>query len=124
MKLKSVFFTGALCLIAGICFTGMNFNQPQYNIIIPSLEEVRENGYPVNEIGQTYGPYLGYGMEPDLITAHGISSNGDKITGYIKRSEDDEPTTLEEALAYKPLTSVDLYTQDGKTKIGIFKLTQ
>lgn len=123
MKYKKIFM-GAGCLIAFLCLISRNDYQTQYDIILPSLEEVRENGYAINEYGQTYGPYLGYGPEPDLVRAQGMSVNGDRILGYINLSEKDEAKTLEEALAYMADKDVNdswnLYTQDGRTIIGTF----
>lgn len=123
MKYKRIFW-GAGCLIAFLCYIGINDYKTRYNLLLPSLEEVQENGYAINEYGQTYGPYLGYGPEPDLIRAKGISVNGDKIFGYINLSENDEPKTLEEVLAYTADKDVNsswnLYTQDGRTIIGTF----
>lgn len=123
MKYKKIFM-GAGCFIAFLCFTGMNDYQAQYDLLLPSLDEVQENGYAINEYGQTYGPYLGYGPEPDLVRAKGMSVNGDKILGYINLSENDEAKTLEEALAYMADKDVNdswnLYTQDGRTIIGTF----
>lgn len=123
MKFKTIFFTCSVCLIFFLCFSGMDFNQTQYDVFIPSIAEIGENGYPMNNKGETYGPYLGYGEEPDLIAAYGISKNGEKITGYVKKDDENEPTTLEQALAYRPSSSVNLYAQDGDTIIGTFKLT-
>ena len=123
MKYKKIFM-GVGCFIAFLCFTGMNDYQAQYDLLLPSLDEVQENGYAINEYGQTYGPYLGYGPEPDLVRAKGMSVNGDKILGYINLSENDEAKTLEEALAYMADKDVNdswnLYTQDGRTIIGTF----
>ena len=123
MKYKKIFM-GAGCFIAFLCFIGMHDYQAQYDLLLPSLDEVQENGYAINEYGQTYGPYLGYGPEPDLVRAKGMSVNGDKILGYINLSENDEAKTLEEALAYMADKDVNdswnLYTQDGRTIIGTF----
>lgn len=123
MKYKKIFM-GVGCFIAFLCFTGMNDYQAQYDLLLPSLDEVQENGYAINEYGQTYGPYLGYGPEPDLVRAKGMSVTGDKILGYINLSENDEAKTLEEVLAYMADKDVNdswnLYTQDGRTIIGTF----
>lgn len=123
MKYKKIFM-GVGCFIAFLCFTGMNDYQAQYDLLLPSLDEVQENGYAINEYGQTYGPYLGYGPEPDLVRAKGMSVTGDKILGYINLSENDEAKTLEEALAYMADKDVNdswnLYAQDGRTIIGTF----
>ena len=121
MKWKKVFIISAFCLTAFLGFTSMGFAKTQHSVFIPSIEEIEENGYPVNENGETYGPYLGYGEEPDLIAACSSSFSGDEIRGYVKKVEPDEPKTLEEALAYKPKSKVDLYAEDGRTVIGEFR---
>lgn len=46
-----------------------NFAKKDADLHIPSVEEVSKNGYPVNDSGLTYGPYLRDGIhdDPDLI---------------------------------------------------------
>lgn len=99
--------------------------KPQQELHIPTLEEIRQNGYPVNTNGETYGPTLPdeNAKEPDLILAVG---EGD-ILGYIKATDTtDNVTSPEEALAYmewvkkQDCISIPLYMQDGETVIGKF----
>lgn len=54
------------------------------DLVIPTFEYILENGYPVNDKGETYGPDMGNMMiidEPDLILAQGENS----IIGYVKK---------------------------------------
>lgn len=53
------------------------------DLVIPSRESILEDGYPMNDNGQTYGPNMGNDTitlgEPDLLLAEG--ENG--VIGYI-----------------------------------------
>ena len=67
-------------------------------LMIPSVEEVRANGYPVNEQGQTYGPDIRENTNieeaPDLI----LVCNEFGEEGYIRSTDCDAgASTLEEA---------------------------
>lgn len=89
---------------------------------IPTQEEIRKNGYPVNANGETYGPNVFNITEPDLILAIGE----DGVQGYRRTSEThgSDVTSPEEAMAYmewlkeQSFISYPLYMQDGKTIIG------
>lgn len=92
----------------------------EYELIIPSREEILENGYPVNESGQTYGPDLSgiIARTPDLT----LVENADGLLGYIY--SDPGVSSPEEALAYMESIAAagthiePMYLQDGKTVIG------
>lgn len=91
---------------------------------VPSVEEVREHGYPVNENGETYGPAIKDSDEsPDLI----LVKYGDSY-GYVRKTEldDDGVTTPEEAVDrmqnYQP-RKINVYMQDGVTVIGELELS-
>ncbi|MFS0876344.1 metal ABC transporter substrate-binding protein [Solibacillus isronensis] len=93
------------------------------DLVIPTFEYILENGYPVNDKGETYGPGMGNMMiidEPDLILAQGENS----IIGYVKKVEMDvpKPKTPEEAVKLNnpPPREVTLYDIDGETIIGTF----
>ena len=93
------------------------------DLVIPTFEYILENGYPVNDKGETYGPDMGNRMiieEPDLILAQGENS----IIGYAKKVELDgpKPKTPEEAVKLNnaPPREVSLYDVDGETIIGTF----
>lgn len=90
--------------------------QKTEDLVIPTFEYILENGYPVNDKGETYGPNMGNMMiidEPDLILAQGENS----IIGYVKKVELDgpKPKTPEEAVKLNnpPPTEVPLYDVDG-----------
>ena len=90
-------------------------------IIIPTVDEVRANGYPTNENGETYGPMVWeWTMTPDLSLV--IADDGRE--GYVRNSEmDDGVTTLEDAINHKPENRVlNVYLHDGVTVIGTFTL--
>ncbi len=93
----------------------------QQELIIPTINEVRENGYPVNERGESYGVDDRESIEtsPNLI----LAENEDGLVGYIKASDMDRlsPTNPEEARYYQSEGYyVDMYLQDGQTKVGTF----
>lgn len=94
-------------------------------IHIPTLEEVRANGYPTNEKGETYGPdFRELDIEsPDLELV--IAENG--AYGYIRASEipGASVSTPEEAAEYmaNPYLyphDINVYLQDGTTVVGTF----
>lgn len=91
------------------------------DLVIPTFEYILENGYPVNDKGETYGPNMGNMMtidEPDLILAQGEN----RIIGYAKKVELDgpKPKTPEEAVKLNNPSprEVPLYDVDGETIIG------
>ena len=90
-------------------------------IIIPSIDSIRANGYPINDRGETYGPNVKeFDFEPDLI----LVKSGD-IYGYIRKSDldDDGVRSLDEALGKESSTrELNIYLQDGITQIGTFKI--
>lgn len=91
-------------------------------IIIPTVDEIRANGYPTNENGETYGPEVWESTDPspDLILV--IADDGQD--GYVKKTDmDSGVTTPEEAANYKPSNRVlNVYLHDGITVIGTFTL--
>jgi len=70
------------------------------NIIVPTIDEVRRTGYPVNEYGETYGPMLPEIMEPDEAPDLLLAENRDGVIGYVREKDLDGPDTLEGVLAY------------------------
>lgn len=110
-----------LLLLAG-CSQQETLQKPE-DLVIPTFEYILENGYPVNDKGETYGPNMGNMMiieEPDLILAQGEKS----IIGYAKKVELDgpKPKIPEEAVKLNnpPPREVSLYDVDGETIIGTF----
>ena len=102
-----------------------------------------EDGYPVNERGETYGGIKdlnGVTLEPDLEAAAGFTPEGEEISGYVRTFDlynggpVQHPRNPEEALAYNAameelrrealeagrdyLYSLPLYDRDGVTVIG------
>ena len=92
------------------------------SIIIPTVDDIRANGYPTNENGETYGPEVWESTDPppDLILV--IADDGQD--GYVKKTDmDSDVTTPEEAANYKPGRRVlNVYLHDGTTVIGTFTL--
>lgn len=92
-------------------------------LIVPAQDEILQNGYPVNERGETYGPVVPVDgvPEPELQLAR----NRDGQQGYIRVSETDPnpPQCPEEAVKRMPRTfDVNLYLQDGETVVGLFRI--
>ena len=104
-----------------------------------------EDGYPVNERGETYGGIKDLNevtLEPDLEAAAGFTPEGEEIDGYVRTFDlynggpVQHPRNPAEALAYNAameelrrealdegrdyLYSLPLYDKDGKTVIGFF----
>lgn len=107
-------------VIMFLCISSTAFAQPKYNITIPSIAEIEKNGYPVNESGETYGSDIkNSNMQPDLQ----LVESEDGTVGYIRNEEIDAnaPSSPEEAISYEPPSSVNIYTEDGKTVIGKFR---
>ncbi len=142
-KRSGLFVIGINLLIIILCLagtTGLNYlwaedvsEETKVELIIPSATEIIQNGYPVNEKGETYGPASYWiwdenVIQPDLQLAEG--ENG--VTGYIRLSEIDELDghnnvhMPEDAVEYMKRRAsegditVNMYLQDGETVIGKF----
>lgn len=140
MRGKRIFSAILICLmcLSGVCFLtaagtagdkqelGNEQHLERAEILIPTVDDVRANGYPTNEMGQTYGPDIKENTDaeagPELILACG--ENG--VEGYV-RAEDlnyDPVETQEEVLEYQATREdqrrIPLYMEDGKTVIGSF----
>lgn len=93
------------------------------SIIVPSVDDVREHGYPKNENGETYGPDVKESDSgPDLI----LVRYGDGY-GYIRQSEMDNdgvesPKEAVDKMNTKEARKINVYLQDGITCIGTFVL--
>ena len=124
-------YYGAEWFLRAIDDYGLDFllpPEPDYgDLDVPSTKELLERGYPVNALGETYGPTVNWMEEPDLILARGK----DGATGYLRRSEmlaasGGNVRGPEEALAwnekFRELGSVEvpLYREDGVTVVGCF----
>lgn len=99
-------------------------------ILIPPVEYVLQNGYPINSSGQTYGPgglTDANGMcieEPDLLLVQG----NDGVVGYASLDDlvsDYVPSNPEEAVMFTESQPserrIPLYDRDGKTVVGTFR---
>ncbi len=121
---------GAILLLVCIVVIAANVMRTQkvsqdkgYDLIIPSREEILENGYPVNESGQTYGPDLSgiIAKHPDL----SLRENEDGLLGYVyadpKISSPEEAVAYMESVAAAGAYIMPMYLQDGKTVIGEYR---
>lgn len=122
-RFLGIFALAAILTYATVMISEERYKRFQNQLVIPSLSEVKENGYPVNENNETYGGDIKESDDigPDLI----LVENSDGLAGYIRRVEIDklQPETLEQAAVYQPKSfQVDMYLQDGKTKIGIYTI--
>ena len=104
-----------------------------------------EDGYPVNERGETYGGIMdsnGVTLCPDLEAAVGYTPEGEQIQGYVRQFDLNNggpvqhPRNPAEAIAYTAameelrrealeegrdyLYALPLYDRDGVTVIGFF----
>ncbi|MGA4518369.1 metal ABC transporter substrate-binding protein [Solibacillus silvestris] len=120
---RNLFFLAIISLLLLVGCSQQETIQKTGDLVIPTFEYILENGYPVNDKGETYGPDMGNMMiieEPDLILAQGENS----IIGYAKKVELDgpKPKTPEEAvkLNNSPPREVPLYDVDGETIIGTY----
>ena len=92
--------------------------------VIPSVDEVRENGYPTNDAGLTYGPDIKENtdseIEPDLI----LVCNEDGLNGYVRANDIKEgAASLDEARHWKKRSyTIPMYLEDGETVIGEFRI--
>lgn len=124
-----------LVIISGLTFIGVNsFTKHQNksdNIKVYNKYEIKENEY-----GQSYGSNLAnteYGNEPDLI----LVETDDGKLGYAYKDDfydtKNQPNNPEEAVAYTEMVeknikkkgyykAIPVYENDGKTKIGSFKI--
>ncbi|WP_409969893.1 M56 family metallopeptidase [Bengtsoniella intestinalis] len=97
-------------------------------LVIPTVEDILANGYPVNENGETYGQAVkDSNLEtPDLQ----LAQNADGVKGYIRESETPGAwvSTPEEAADYMETaqtepSTINLYLHDGVTVIGQFEVS-
>ena len=118
---KMKFLLGVL-LCVGICGI-LVYSSPQKQLDVPSVEQVIKYGYPINENGLTYGPYIKDNTDinsmPDLLLAE--SDKGELGYVYAKDMSDNDILTIEQALEKtreKKHKTIPIYFQDGKTIKG------
>ena len=93
------------------------------SVFIPSVDDVREDGYPKNENGETYGPDVKeLDNGPDLV----LVRYGDGY-GYVRQTEMDDdgvesPKDVAEKTSEEGIRKINVYLQDGITRIGTFDL--
>lgn len=98
----------------------------QSNISHISSSVINTNTYyPLNKFGQTFGGDIKEITDqgPDLI----LAQNEEGLVGYVKATDmdPDPPTTPDQAASYQSKSFfVPMYTSDGCTKIGEFKIGQ
>ena len=117
--------TLALLAIFALPVLAFNHSEKRDNRLdIPTAKYIEQEGYPVNENGETYGPQIKSILEsPDLI----LTENAEGIKGYIRAAEIDyTPQTPDEAgtiskSCYEQY--YNMYLQDGKTVVGQFWVT-
>ncbi len=125
-------YEGAEWFWRGVADYGLDFlcpEPPDYgDLAVPTTKELLEHGYPVNALGETYGPYVPWLPDPDL----GLAQGKDGVIGYLRQSELDEVTgvgqvhSAEEAVAWTEYVrqrgpvEVPLYKEDGVTVVGGF----
>jgi hypothetical protein len=131
MKFKFRLLSIVLLLLIGIFVhsavsiiqtpVGQNRQANSHTLLIPEEKQILEEGYPKNELGETYGMMLrDSDFTPDLL----LAQNEYGTVGYIRIAETDEnlPNSPEEAVNYKPVEKVNMYLQDGTTIIGEFHI--
>ena len=100
---------------------GQNRQANSHTLLIPEEKQILEEGYPKNELGETYGIMLkDSDFTPDLL----LAQNEYGTVGYIRIAEADAnlPNSPEEAVNYKPVEKVNMDLQDGTTIIGEFHI--
>lgn len=117
-KRLSIFF---LCLVFVSLFTVVGKTKEKKEIVIPTVDEVRNIGYPKNTQGETFGPDIWESVEePDLV----LVCNEFGQEGYVRQSDfDSGVNSPEEAKNYQPKQYyVNMYLNDGYTIVGRFKI--
>lgn len=90
---------------------------------VPQVDDMREQGYPKNEKGETYGPNVKeLDDEPELILVRYEGGYG-----YVRKSEMDNdgvqsPSEAVEKMKGGGSREINVYLQDGITCIGTFEL--
>ena len=119
---------GAICLTLLPAAIGCSSSTPQNDtkaemvLDVPDVEDVRRDGYSVNESGMTYGPVPGESNDfPDLI----LVKNEEGVVGYVRKSDllGEPPSSPEEALersGSQEREKIPMYFQDGTTFIAYF----
>lgn len=86
-----------------------------------SVESVRENGYPINDDGKSYGPDVKESnIQPDLI----LVCNEDGKEGYIKKGDLNRGAVSLEQTQNGGFHNyqIPMYLSDGKSIVGYFRI--
>lgn len=86
-----------------------------------SVESVRENGYPINDDGKSYGPDVKESnIQPDLI----LVCNEDGKEGYIKKEDLNRGAVSLEQAQNGGFNNyqIPMYLSDGKSVVGYFRI--
>ena len=126
MKRRVVLVVVALLIVVvGVCASGhvmRNVNGGDEEVNPPTLDYVRQHGYPVNHLGMTYGPEDPESeILPDLL----LAENEDGIVGYVLTSDViGEPPTREDVLAgdVDGSREIPMYTSDMEEVVGYFSM--
>lgn len=110
-----------LIFINVLVILSISHNSTNSSIVIPSVAEIKENGYPQNEFGETYGVDIEDSQidEPDLI----LVENKDGLIGYIRKTDLNgvDPKSPDDAASFNlEGFPISMYLQDGRTVIGTF----
>ncbi|MGV8886160.1 MAG: hypothetical protein ACOH1T_11315 [Microbacteriaceae bacterium] len=86
-----------------------------------TLSWIRQNPWPTNDAGQTYGLPWGHEVNPDLIAVDGVNADGGAVQGYVRRSEYEQGW---DAAIRPPESTIDipLVASDGVTTLGTHRV--
>ena len=109
--MKMNFLLGIL-LCVSICEILVYSNsQKQFELDVPSVEQVIKDGYPINENGLTYGPDIKDNTDinsmPDLLLVE--PDKGEQGYVYVKDISDDDILTIEQALEKSSKKNIKLF---------------
>lgn len=124
------------CVSVGLATESNKSDEPAV-LHVPSIQEIIQNGYPVNENGETYGPNVPYNEYVDIISAPDslLAQNEDGVLGYVRhktdyplastaRNPEEAMAEMAHALDFASHTErdhyVNMYLEDGVTVIGRF----
>lgn len=125
-KIFLAIFSFSLLLICS-SFTGLYL--PDYELIVPSVESVLCDGYPKNDLGQTFGPNIGAETADDIYPLPDLllAENQFGVIGYVKTEDlNRDPETISAAieLTENSVTEeIPMYLHDGVTIVGTFLIS-
>ena len=119
MKRWIVIISFTLCIM--LCLGAKVSENTWWYICVPDKNEILENGYPKNGLGEAYGPDI---KELDIVPDLVFVKNEYGIYGYIRVSEIEInlPECPDNVANYKPIQKLNMYLDDGITIVGEFYL--